>query len=249
MLPSHSPCTPEKQTHLSREQHIRQANLACVTACLQGKNIPEQEHSRTHLAVYHPRASLQSFLCTAGCRSSDNPGLGSSSSDVLSLMLPLNPRGGGGGGGREAALLCGASPRMRESCQQAAPGSCRQETAKGSKGLLPGTEKSPFGCTGLHLHTPSSESSICRVEYLRVVKKVGCCHQDGYLLHSKHSKPKIMSRNDNRTAAPAGELRAGQELHKHSCFLAQAGFPQRSRVHKKLFSYSRKGTSRWILLL
>lgn len=156
VLPSHSPCRAEKQTHLSQEQHIRQANLACVTACLQGRNIPEQEHSGTHLAVYHP---LQSFLCTAACRSSHNPRLGSSS-NVLSLMLPVNP-GGGGGGGRGAVLLCRASPhpspRMRESCQQAAPGSCRQETAQGSKGLLPGTEKSPLGSTALDLHTPRKQ--------------------------------------------------------------------------------------------
>lgn len=101
VLPSHSPCRAEKQTHLSQEQHIRQANLACVTACLQGRNIPEQEHSGTHLAVYHP---LQSFLCTAACRSSHNPRLGSSS-DVLSLMLPVNPGGGGGGGRRGCAAL------------------------------------------------------------------------------------------------------------------------------------------------
>lgn len=37
MLPSHSPCTAEKQTHLSQEQRTRRANLARVTACLQGK--------------------------------------------------------------------------------------------------------------------------------------------------------------------------------------------------------------------
>lgn len=56
----------------SQEQHIRQANLAGVTACLQG----EYSCAGTHLAVYHPCASLQSFPCTAASRSLDNPGAG-----------------------------------------------------------------------------------------------------------------------------------------------------------------------------
>lgn len=72
VLPSHSPCRAEKQSHLSQEQHIRRANLACVTACLQGKYSCAGP-------IWLFIISLQSFLCTAACRSSHNPCLGSSS--------------------------------------------------------------------------------------------------------------------------------------------------------------------------
>lgn len=153
-----------------------------------------QEHSRIHLAVYHPSVSLQSFLCSAASRSSDNPKPGNSSSDVQSLMLLVNPEQTQ----KNAALLCSEDPRTHPqipACGRAAnrllSGAADRKRQRIQRSVTR-HKKTILGSSGLNTHPRKQH---LQNSYLQVAKRLVTVTRQGVHLISNTPKPKIISRN------------------------------------------------------
>lgn len=142
-----------------------------------------------------------------------------------------------GGGKKHCTPLQRGSPHpspdpcMRESCQQAAFRSCRQEMAKDPK-VCYQAQKSLIGSHGLNTHP--------RRQHLQNTISAGCkkashCHQEGHSFNVKYPKPKIISRNYNKQLLLLGSSEQGKSSTNTAASWLRLVFPRAPEITKSLF--------------